>query len=294
MNRYPLRYLGLLLTALLLSACMGPKTPQEVTEAFWEAVINDDAADVVEYSTLNDAKSYDRFSKDWTGFQPTWGKLVIDGKKASIDAKFKSTADANMDDRAFTTYLVQRNDTWLVDYERTASEVNGGLFGALFGSLGRMSDDLSRQLESSANDFNDEMERMGKELEAMSDSFSQQAEQEIEKYSKELQKRIEELEESINRALEDKNNNLSDEDREVLKEVSADLNDDRESLDDPSLHSVSQSGLSVGQAQLRLQQISNDVPAEYHEQWQALGEQFEKDMAKMLEALSSSLQGQER
>ncbi len=289
-----LRYLGLPMTVLLLSACMGPQTPQEVTQAFWEAVINDNAAEAAEYSTLSDAKAYDRFSKDWTGFQPSWGKLVIDGDRASVASRFRSPADSGMDDREFTTHLVRRHDSWLVDYERTGNELRGGLLGDLFGKLSQLGNDFSKQFESSAQDLNNEMERMAKELEAMSDSFSQEAEQEIDQYAESLRKSIEELEESINRALEDKDNNLTGEDRGMLKAVSVDLNDDRESLKEPSLHTVSQSGLSVGQAQLRLQTLSDDVAVKYKEQWHALGEQFEKEMAKMLKALSASVQGEER
>lgn len=80
------RYLLLsVCTLLLVSACFSPKTPQEVTQAFWQAVIEDDKAGVVKYSTLANEKSYARFSHDWNGYQPRWGKLVIDQTRARFN-----------------------------------------------------------------------------------------------------------------------------------------------------------------------------------------------------------------
>lgn len=285
------RFIALFFSVLLLSACMGPKTPQEVTQAFWDAVINNQAEDAVEYSTLTDAKQYDGFSKDWTGFQPSWGKVVIEGNEASIASEFKSPADSNMDDRKFTTYLVRDNETWKVDYEKTAEGLRGGVFSNLFGALSQMGNDLSKQLKSSADDFNAEMERMSKEMEEMSKEYRQQANESIERYSEDLQKQIQELEESINRALEDKDNDLSDEDRQILEEVSADLKQDRENLSDPTAESVSEGSKGIGDAQVKLKSLDNDVLSKYQEQWNEIGKQFQQDMQEMLDALSAS--GQE-
>lgn len=282
------RFIGLFFSVLLLSACMGPKTPQEVTQAFWDAVINNRAEDVVEYSTLTDARYYDGFSKDWTGFQPSWGKVVIEGNEASIASKFKSPVGSNMDDRQFTTYLVRENETWKVDYEKTAEGLRGGVFSNLFGALSQMGNDLSKQLKSSADDFNAEMERMSKKMEEMSNEYRQQATESIERYSDDLQKQIQELEESINRALEDKDNNLSDEDRQILEEVSADLKQDRENLSDPTVESVSEGSKGIGDAQVKLESLDNDELSKYQEQWSEIGKQFQRDMQEMLDALSAS------
>ena len=39
-------------TLTLLAGCSNPETPQEVAAAFWQAMAENDAGDVMEYSTL--------------------------------------------------------------------------------------------------------------------------------------------------------------------------------------------------------------------------------------------------
>lgn len=72
-----MRLFALLCAVLMLSAC-SEKTPQETAELFWEAVISNDAADALKYSTLTDPREYDGFTRNWTGYQASWGKIVIE------------------------------------------------------------------------------------------------------------------------------------------------------------------------------------------------------------------------
>jgi len=276
----------LLFSVFLLSACLAPKTPQEVTKAFWGAVINDDAASAVEYSTLTDVKDFDGFSKVWKGFKPTWGKVIIDGEEASVVSSFASPENSDMDKREFTTYLVRQGDTWKVDYSRTKDAVNGGALGSLFGALSQLGSDLSKQFESSANDFRHEMERMSKELEAMSEELGKQSSESINQYADELRKNIQELEESINRALKDRNNKLTDEERQKLQEVAKDLDKDKENLSDPTPESVAESSINVGKAQQQLDAISNEYVNEYKKQWRELSKQLEEEMQRMMNELA--------
>lgn len=62
-----------LLVSLALSGCGNPETPQEVTQAFWEAVIESDAKTAAELSTLVDESGFDGFSLDWEGAETSWG-----------------------------------------------------------------------------------------------------------------------------------------------------------------------------------------------------------------------------
>ena len=67
------RFIPLLLIMIFLTGCFGPKSPQDVTQAFWKAVITQKVDDVIEYSTLVDAKTYTAFNKNWIGYQPVIG-----------------------------------------------------------------------------------------------------------------------------------------------------------------------------------------------------------------------------
>ena len=62
---------AIVVLALVLSACGKPETPQEVSQVFWQSVIDNDIAAVVKHSTLGSEKGYDAFSRDWTGMIPS-------------------------------------------------------------------------------------------------------------------------------------------------------------------------------------------------------------------------------
>ncbi len=191
------------LTGLLLSSCQSPETPQQVTQHFWQAVIEDKADEVVKYSTLVDVKNYDRFSTNWSGFQPSLGKITIENNNASVVSQFMPPTGADLKDRKLTTYLVMQNEDWKVDYQKTRDEMKTDKAGGLFGKLNQIGKTLQNQLENSADEFSVEMEQLGEKLKELSDQVGSDAEEGVEKFAKELEKSIKELEESIDRALED-------------------------------------------------------------------------------------------
>jgi len=281
------RLVALFFCVLLLSACFGPRSPQEVTRAFWDAVLNKDAKDVVEYSTLTEPKYYDSFSKDWQGYVPSYGKVIIEDKQASVATELSSPANSGLGSRNFTTYLVLRNGKWSVDYDKTKISVNGGPLGELANTLSTMGNDLSRQLQLSASRFRAEMERMARELEQESHSYRQQAQKHIEQYAEQLRQSIKELEDSINRALEDKNKNLSDKDRRTLRGIADDLGKERDNLSRPTIEAVSKGSQEVSEKQQQLEKLDNDSLADYKKQWRELGEQLEDAMRKMIDEFSS-------
>jgi gas vesicle protein len=286
---FPLLILG---ASLLLSGCFGPKTPQAVAKAFWQAVIAHDADAVVSYSTLSNPKSFDAFGLDWHGYTPVWGRVVIDGDQASIETHFTGPAGSQEGNRKCVTYLVRQKGDWKVDYPETAKDLHGGALGALFGSLGQMGHTLSKQLDASAKQFNAEMQRMGKKLQAMADSFSQQAEGVINKNAKRLQDIMRQLQDSINRALQDKHNHPSAHERQVMVNVADDLNASSNLLAHPSSKSLSACNDDMGAAQQQLNSIDSGVSDNYKTQWRALGRQFQAAMQQMLDEFANSVNHQ--
>ncbi|MBB5213001.1 hypothetical protein [Microbulbifer hydrolyticus] len=194
--------------AFLLSACSGPETPQQVTVAFWDAAIRDDMSGAVRYSTLDSVERYDAFSVEWDSYQPKWGKVVIDGDEASVAVELSSPERGRI--RSFTTYLVQRDGEWLVDYERTAMSINGGVFGDLLSKFDLFRKDLSKQFERSADEAGIQMDQMLEELESSGKEMSEQASEALEVYSEELQRTLEALDESLQRTLEERKNRPSE------------------------------------------------------------------------------------
>lgn len=281
--------LFILFPGLFLSGCFGPKTPQEVSQAFWQAVIEHDANGVVKYSTLSNAQAFDGFGLDWKGYKPALGKVVIDGDEARIETRFNGLAGSAAGNRHCETYLVRQNGTWKVDYKMTGNDLRGGALGALFGHLQQMGNELSKSLDATAKQLNADMERLGHKLQDMADSFSQQAGPIIDKHARELQDIMRQLQDSINRALRDDDNHLNDHDKQVMTEVAANLGDSSQTLADPTTGNVTQCNYHMGMAQQRLGGIDSDVSDQYKQQWQALGKRFEKVMREMLDELANSL-----
>ncbi|SDK52352.1 hypothetical protein [Microbulbifer yueqingensis] len=201
-----IQYLRLFLLsciAALLSACSGPETPQEVTTAFWEAVIDDDRRDVARYSTLADPDGYDGFGSKWAGYQLAWGRVVIDGDEAIVETELARQQGARERSRSLVTYLVRRDGAWLVDYKRTTRSFSGGAIGDLFNELERLGEEFSSQFNDSADEVNTQMERMLEELGQAQQELGERASEAMEQSAEELRRALQELDAAIQRSLEE-------------------------------------------------------------------------------------------
>ncbi len=283
------RYLPMLLlfvAALLLAAC-AEKTPQEVSEAFWAALISNDADGAVKYSTLGESREYDGFGRNWTGFRVSSGRIVIEGDEATVATTLTKTTSAGDETVAFETILIRQEGTWKVDYARTGREVTSGPLGKLFGQLERMGKSLSAQFGATSDELSKEMERMGAQLGALSETLCEQATAIIEQHGEALRKSIEELAESTRRALEEQERRLSDNDRQMLQEVADDLEESSDQLDEPTVQTIATSGQHYASAQQKLGSIDNDALTPYQQQWRQWSEQFKAEMQKMVDEVSA-------
>ncbi|MFT5399529.1 MAG: hypothetical protein ACI9LO_003451 [Planctomycetota bacterium] len=208
-----------ILLGFLLSSCQAPETQQQVAQHFWQAVIEDKPDKVVKYSTLIDVKDYDRFSKNWSGFQPSLGKITIENNNARVVSQFTPPTSSDLKERKLITYLVMQNEEWKVDYQQTRDAMKTDKAGNLFGRLNQIGKELQKQLENSAGEFNSEMEQLGEKLQELSDQVGSDAAEGVEKFSDELGKSIKELQESIDRALKDDRGQLPEQEGGNLQEV---------------------------------------------------------------------------
>ena len=189
---------------LLLSACQSPDTPQQVAQHFWQAVIEDRPDAAAEYSTLQNAGNYDRFSLNWSGFQPSFGKIIIDNDRSTVESTFLPPAGQEEKARKLTTYLVLQAEEWKVDYQKTGEALIPKKAANLGERLNRLGKTLSEQLDNSADELNTELEQLGDKLEDLTDRIGDEAARGLESFSIELEKSLEELEKSIDRALKDR------------------------------------------------------------------------------------------
>ncbi len=283
------RHLVLSGLALLLLACGGPESPQEVTQAFWDSVIDAQPKEAVRYSTLTDGQYYDGFGREWGGYQATWGRVVIDGDEAQIDSQFAAPPNSGLQDRAFVTHLVRREGAWKVDYTRTARNLSGGPFGELMGRLDQLGAQLSQSLQASGKSVESEIQRLARELSAHSNALGERASDEFAAYADRLQQSLRAMVESIERSLKEDDRQLPDRDRQVLTQVAADLESEQGQLEEPTVIAVVRSSERVSAAQERLAAIRSETISDYQQQWEKQAKQYAEQVRTFLERLSASV-----
>lgn len=274
---------ALIATSTLLTACSGPETPQEVSEVFWQSVIEGDAGDVSEYSTLVDEAAFDSFERDWQGVEVHWGRVVIDGREARIDTIIDGLA-GNDAAQETTTYLVERNGEWLVDYYRTGDGLDQSpLFGQMLGKLEKLGQDLQSRWEQQSDDMAEQIDRMTRELEQQADMASERFSILLEEYGEQLEKHLDELSRSIEDALKE-NPSAAPDDRRTLNQAVIRLDEQKEKLDEPDLQSVAESTQVAAETQLDLGRLGDDF-ASYKAEWRQRVAEMEQDLEEFLHRL---------
>lgn len=203
------RWIAAVVVAALFAVstgCSKPDTPQEVTTEFWQAVVKNNAKDAVALSTLTDTSVFGRFGRDGLNTLPDFGRVVIDANQASIvtylPAGVQVEKAAPGERREITTYLVQINDRWLVDFQRTyEAVVRPEPFSGLRhdinklreqfdGIVGRSSEQISEQMDQLARDFENYSDETGKKAEEVLENFGRS----LEDLRKRIEKSLEEAE----------------------------------------------------------------------------------------------------
>jgi len=277
--------LAALISSSLLTACGGSQSPQEVSRAFWQAVVAQDAGEANEYSTLIEDAGFDGYQRDWQGVEVEWGRVVIDGHQATVDTTFLGLSD-RQNPLETTTYLVQKDDQWLVDYYRTGEALNDGpLWGDVVNQLEALGKDLQSQLTRHSND-------LAREFEALSDELSQQASEAgesfsgmVDDYGQMLRQHIEQLSDSLREALKN-NPEASVEDRQLLNEAVIRLEEQSEELEQPDVQSVTESTRVALATQLQLGDLGEEFSG-YKAQWQQRLADMEKELAEFVDQLNS-------
>ncbi|SCZ66844.1 hypothetical protein [Thiohalomonas denitrificans] len=275
--------IGLTCSLLLLAACGGPKTPQEVTQSFWTAVSRGDVEGIVGHSTLSDIEGYDRFSRDdWENVELSWGKVVIDTTDAEIVTRL-SDPEAPDDDLTFSTHLVRQGEQWRVDYTRTADELRArAALEGLVNSVGALGREISSQFGHASRELDANIKSMAEQVRTFSRSLQEDASERVEHYGAELERHIGELADSIERALKEHRDKTTEEDQDILREVVNDLHESNDSLARPTTESIADSSDTLLTAHQRLDTIEGDEFNSYKQRWQDWRAKIQSKMEELL------------
>ena len=272
-------------TLTLLAGCSNPETPQEVAAAFWQAMAENDAGDVMEYSTLAEATAFDGYKRSWTDAVPSFGGVVIEDREATIVTRLPAEAGTEGERLELVTYLVRFQDQWLVDYDRTGEAIlNPSPFSSIMGELSRLGDELSARFSSSSDDFEQQMEQLARDLEAYSEEIGREAEGAMEAFGKKLQEAMRELERSVEDALKD-SEPTPEEDRVILEQAARDLDRQADELNEPTMESIASASRTVAETGERFTRLSEETLNRHREEWQQRLAEMRADADEFIEQL---------
>lgn len=285
MIRFLTRGLIAALTLTMLAGCSNPETPQEVAAAFWQAMAENDADDVMEYSTLAESAAFDGYKRSWTDAVPSFGRVIIEDREATIVTRLPAEAGTEGERLELVTYLVRFQEQWLVDYDRTGEAIlNPSPFNSIMGELSRLGEELSARFSSSSDDFEQQMEQLARDLEAYSDEMGRQAESAMDEFGKKLQDAMRELERSVEEALKDDEPTPED-DRVILEQAARDLDRQADELSDPTMESLANASRTVAETGERFTRLSEETLNRYREEWQQKLAEMRADADEFIEQL---------
>lgn len=172
-------FAGLLFVLLVLSGCETAKTPEEVTRAFWSAMIANDLDEAAGYASADTRALVAASVRDYSAIDSvTTGKIMIDRDTASVETTLV-TEHENKSIQAFTTELIRENDRWQVDFQRTQNQMTGLLFDGFFKGLQNLGETLQKQFERQLPLFEKEIESFSKELEKQMEEFGRELEKKL-------------------------------------------------------------------------------------------------------------------
>ena len=189
-----------ILLSLLLTACEDePKTPSEVTQAFWHAVENkniDQIKQLISEKSLRDEYLAENIV---SVSEPSFGKIIIDGDIAEVETKVVVESD-NPTEVSLDTLLVKENEKWKVDYHATVDAIGSeGQLAQVIRELRTFGEKFSREFSKEFESSMDELDKAMPEIEKEISNLSEQ----IKEHVPELKKQFEDLAKQLQEALED-------------------------------------------------------------------------------------------
>lgn len=157
---------GLFCLLVLISGCQTPKTPEQVTAAFWTALIQADLETAKKFATQNSQHLITEEEARENATLST-AKIVINGSHATVETTMIEEGRTI----SFNTALLKEGDLWKIDYQQTLTNISTIPFNGIFKSLEEIGETLNKQLEQQMPLFEKQIESFGEELKKQLDEF---------------------------------------------------------------------------------------------------------------------------
>ena len=289
--RYKFSYLSAtIVLALILSACGKPETPQEVSQAFWQSVIDGDVAGVVKYSTLGSETVYDAFSRDWTGMIPSWGKIIIEEHEARVHTHISTPDGSQSEMLYFVTYLVKQDGRWKIDFDKTEKVVLASSAVSDFvNRITTIGNEITQQFEEASKTVTNELESLNEQLLQLTESLGNQAGRAVEEYSEIMQGHLSALAASIEKAIQEQEKKIDPADRQLMEDTVKELNQSSKKLAQPDMNSIAETGEVIIITRKNLDKVDNGTFKDYQAQWQDWIDSVNVDLVNLFNELSEEV-----
>jgi hypothetical protein len=169
----PANLVGLFCILLFFSGCQTGKSPEEVTNLFWQALAQGQVENAKKHVT-QDSQHLVNLKDIETHSTIKIGVAVVE--ESDADATVETTITRNKRQVTFNTVLLKENDIWKVDYLQTQMNISMIPFGEVAKSLQKLGDTFAKQLEKQLPLIQKEMESLGDELKNQIDEFGRSLE----------------------------------------------------------------------------------------------------------------------
>ncbi len=192
--------LTILIASIFLTACEDePKTPSEVTQAFWMALETKNMGQLKHFISEQSLREEYTAEDIVSVSKARFGKILIDGRIAEVETTVTVESD-QPEEVSLNTQLVKENEKWKVDYQATIDEINStGKLSQVIRELRvlgeQFSKDLSKEFESSMNELDKTMPEIENNIKHLGEQ--------IKEHVPELRQQFEDLAEQLEQALEE-------------------------------------------------------------------------------------------
>jgi hypothetical protein len=170
--------LGLFCLLFMLSGCQAVLSPEQVTLAFWEAMVQGNLESARKHATQETQHLVTK-QQNLEGASIKTGEVVINGTNATVSTIMTLKKPENNKLLSFNTVLLKENDLWKVDYQKTLNNLSILPFGELFNSLRAIGDTINKELEQQIPLFEKQIKSFSEELIRQLDEFRRNLEKSI-------------------------------------------------------------------------------------------------------------------
>ena len=179
------------LGALLLSACGGPnRSPEQVAEAFWLAVLADDLDGVRANSTADSAANMDLSMLELDA-TVSFGEVDLSADRARILTQLQDPGSEEPAVEVSTTLSLEDGE-WRVEATQTLAAARQALASDVAGDIRELGEEIRRELEAAVQELRKEVPELRKDLEALGE-VAEELRESLNEQVPALQREVDEL-----------------------------------------------------------------------------------------------------